>query len=334
MAKAHKLPSGRWRCQAYLGKDENGKKITKSFTADTKKEAQFLASECVHSGMYDKNTKVQKAIYQYIQYHTSTYSPNTIRTYTNMLKTAYNDILNIPITNLDNVNLSAWVNNYSKGRNPKSVKNAFSLLRAACKMQGVVIPSVRMPQEIQVEYNLPTDAEVIQIIDHFRQRGDQEMVVAIMLGAYGLMRRGEICALKRKDFKNNTCHISKTMSLNENREWVVKVPKNVSSDRYIELPPFVMAEIPQKDPIFVSSPDAIDHRFTKACKRLGMDYHFHLLRHYGTSVLAANNVPDVLLQRMGGWSSDKVLKNVYRNVMPEYMKEAQKLAIEVFEKLQ
>ena len=43
--KAKKLPSGRWRCQVYLGKDKNGKNIYKSVTADTRKEAEYLAAE-------------------------------------------------------------------------------------------------------------------------------------------------------------------------------------------------------------------------------------------------------------------------------------------------
>lgn len=45
MAKAKKLPSGSWRAQVFVGLDENGKQIRKSFTAPTKKEAEFLAAE-------------------------------------------------------------------------------------------------------------------------------------------------------------------------------------------------------------------------------------------------------------------------------------------------
>ena len=44
MAKATKLPSGSWRCKAYYT-DEYGKYKSKSFTADTKKEAEYMARE-------------------------------------------------------------------------------------------------------------------------------------------------------------------------------------------------------------------------------------------------------------------------------------------------
>ena len=47
MAKAKKLPSGSWRVNQYVGKDKNGKRIYKSFTASSKKEAEFMAAEYV-----------------------------------------------------------------------------------------------------------------------------------------------------------------------------------------------------------------------------------------------------------------------------------------------
>ena len=45
MASAKKLPSGNWRVSLYIGLDEKGKRKYKSFTAGTKKEAEFLAAQ-------------------------------------------------------------------------------------------------------------------------------------------------------------------------------------------------------------------------------------------------------------------------------------------------
>ena len=44
MAKAKKLPSGMWRVLLYDGKDDNGKRKYKSFTAATKKQAEADAA--------------------------------------------------------------------------------------------------------------------------------------------------------------------------------------------------------------------------------------------------------------------------------------------------
>lgn len=56
VAKAKKLPSGNWRCEAYLGRDTNGKQIKKSFTAPTRKEAEYLVSQYVLEKKHDKET--------------------------------------------------------------------------------------------------------------------------------------------------------------------------------------------------------------------------------------------------------------------------------------
>ena len=48
MAKAKKLPSGQWRTLVYSHTEKvNGKdkRIYESFTADTKKESEYLAAE-------------------------------------------------------------------------------------------------------------------------------------------------------------------------------------------------------------------------------------------------------------------------------------------------
>lgn len=45
MPKAKKLPSGNYRCQVFSHKDAQGKKIYKSFTAPTKRQAELLAVE-------------------------------------------------------------------------------------------------------------------------------------------------------------------------------------------------------------------------------------------------------------------------------------------------
>ena len=43
MATAKKLPSGNYRCRASIT-DENGNRVTQSFTAETARKAETLAS--------------------------------------------------------------------------------------------------------------------------------------------------------------------------------------------------------------------------------------------------------------------------------------------------
>ena len=49
MANAKKLKSGNWRVLEYDYTDKNNKRHYKSFTASTKKEAEYMAKEYSHN---------------------------------------------------------------------------------------------------------------------------------------------------------------------------------------------------------------------------------------------------------------------------------------------
>ena len=100
MATAKKLPSGEWRMQKYIGKDETGKRIYKYFTGKTKKEVEYLAAEfCIE---YDKEKKkesspyismtVYEAMEAYIESKSNVLSPSTLFGYdvgSTIYKTSY-----------------------------------------------------------------------------------------------------------------------------------------------------------------------------------------------------------------------------------------------------
>ena len=82
MAKAKKLPSGSWRVQVYAG-EENGKRKYKSFTAPSRKEAEYLAAEWARDRKDRErgNITVREAIDRYIKSKEPVLSPSTIRGY-------------------------------------------------------------------------------------------------------------------------------------------------------------------------------------------------------------------------------------------------------------
>jgi len=56
-------------------------------------------------------------------------------------------------------------------------------------------------------------------------------------------------------------------------------------------------------------------------KRLSIPhFRFHDLRHYSASIMHAIGIPDQYIMQRGGWSSDGVLKSIYRNTMDDYAK--------------
>ena len=97
MAKAHKLPSGTWRCVASWT-DEYGKHKQKSFTAKTKQEAEFLASKYLtekkHS-LLPENKTLDDLMTSFIDNRSNLLSPSTVIAYNKIRRTAFPSIINV-----------------------------------------------------------------------------------------------------------------------------------------------------------------------------------------------------------------------------------------------
>lgn len=316
MAKATKLPSGNWRVLAYA----NGHR--KSFTAPTKKEAEYQASQwLMEETNYDDMT-VRKAMERYIENRTSICSPTTIRNFWVYLRNDYSErILSMKISQVSTEDIQREINDMSSHLAPKTVRNCYDFLRASIQSinPGKVIKA-QLPQRKPIEYHLPTSSDIKALLDN----SDEELKIAIMLAAMGTMREGEVCALEYEDIKGTTVHIHQTMCYTNNREYVIKpVPKNNSSDRYITYPQQVIDAIGNgHGRIIKCTPRAISSRYRRMVLKLNlnMSTRFHDLRHYAASAMHAMGIPDQYIMETGGWSSDSVLKSVYRNTLDDERK--------------
>ncbi len=92
MANAKKLPSGQWRTLVYSHTeivDGKPKRRYESFTADTKKESEFLAAQfSINKSNIDKpkNLTLGEAMDLYIDSKSNILSPTTLSEYRNMRK--------------------------------------------------------------------------------------------------------------------------------------------------------------------------------------------------------------------------------------------------------
>ena len=129
------------------------------------------------------------------------------------------------------------------------------------------------------------------------------MEVPIYLGAFGMMRRGEISALKKSDFKNNVIHVSKTMVLSPDNKWIVKAPKSYAGDRFVPVPQFVVdAFMALPNDGVNMTPNIITSRFEHVLNNAGIEhFRFHDLRHYSASIQHALGIPDAYIMQAGGW---------------------------------
>lgn len=339
MAKAKKLPSGNWRTQVYDYTDEKGKKHYKSFTAPTKKESEYLASNYALNKQEDnpfEDLTVAEAIQQYINIKSASLSPSTIIGYKTHLRNHYDEILGFKLKALNSSILQRWVGDLSQRLSPKTVANAHGLLMSVLDMFDIDRKfKVTLPQRIVKTDYIPTDKDVQKMIEYYNTHS-KDMVIAICLSAFGTLRRSEICALTADDVQGNEITVNKAMIKDENNNYIIKpTPKNISSNRTVEFPQFVIDMLPKEGMLVNLKPSTITVNIYKDVKILNLPhFRFHDFRHYSASIMHAIGVPDVYIMKRGGWSSDKTLKKIYRNSLTDYQQKYTEQTNTYFENMQ
>ena len=326
--KAHRrqneLPSGRYRVQVVY-KGEDGKRHTKSFTADTRGEAEDMADE-FRRGQRATGGPVCEVVKAYLNAREGVLSPSTLRAYKSIKRAHFNGAFaRRTLKTLSSEEVQAWISRVSASVQPKTARNVFGLFMAAADMASPGIRfSVQLPQKKRPELYCPSDADIKKLLAHIgKQENGQELKVAVMLAAFCTLRRGEICALLRQDVSPDAVSVTKCRVMTPDMVWITKQPKTFASYRTVPLPAFLYAEIEALDRepeerLIPCSPDALSNRFTRAVKSAGLPHiRFHDLRHYSASILHAIGVPDQYILARGGWSSDYVMKAVYRNSISE-----------------
>lgn len=318
MATAKKLPSGKYRVRLFTHKDSNGKKHYKSFTAATKKEAELMALNYKIDSS-DSTVTVWQAVENYCTLKSAVLSPTTIKGYL-ANKKIMEPIADIKLSALTQQRLQRYINDISQTHAPKTVMNVNALMSAILKSNGFNTFTVTLPQRQSIVYNILSRKELKKVLEYTKQN-DFDMYLAISLGSTCMMRRSEICGLMASDICGNIAHTKTVLVQDKDNTYVTKKPKTVESDRYIQIPDKLLKELPKSGRIVNLNPNQITHRYRKYLNKLGIPpSRFHDLRHFGSSMLHALGVPDQYIMKQGGWKSDRVLKAVYRNTLPDYEK--------------
>ena len=356
MPKAKKLPSGSWRCQVFdhyekiFQKDGSIKKkrVYKSFTVEDpspkgKKKCEAMAAEWslkkesfIEPGN-EADLTVAQALKKYIAIKSHVLSPSTLSTYKNTANVHFSSLNNIRLSDLNNSTVQKWVNDLASRRSPKTVSNVYGLLTAALY---TFLPDkslhVRLPQKRVFQGYIPSDEDIKKLIE-YSGRHDISMLIAIYLAAFGTLRRSEICGLTAKDVnrKMNTVHVHEVVVLNDKNEYTRKeTAKTISSDRYVELPGFVIDLLPKKGALVPYDPRSVTKRFIHIVDACNVPhFRFHDLRHYSASIMHALGIPDEYIMKRGGWSSDHTLKQIYRGTIPDYEKKFTAVALSHYENL-
>lgn len=316
MATAKKLPSERWRVRVY----DKRTKSTKSFTADTKRQAEHMADVWLESRRREipKTATVKSVVQQYIDERKGILSPASIDKYQRILDTQIGDELkDMPLVKLKEKNVKDEISRLSAKYSPKSVKCAAGLVlpiirkqRPDLDLDDITLPKVYKKQKVYPDPN--------KIIEAFK--GDR-MELEVLLGlCYGL-RKEEIRGIKPEDIKDGILTINRVI-IDVDKKAVVRegAAKTQNSMRKLRLSKYVLDLIAQRSGEFVCchSGHAIYMHFARKMEKLGYKgVTFHDLRHINASVMLFLGVPTKYAQERGGWATDYTLKQVYQSTFSE-----------------
>ncbi|MDE7259698.1 MAG: site-specific integrase [Lachnospiraceae bacterium] len=340
MATAKKLPSGNWRCLVYDYTDEHGKRHYKSFTspdpsAKGKREAEKMAADYAAEKESTSRCSLTfgAALNKYIADREAVLSASTVREYKRVKRADLSVFENVKIADITPEHIQEFINQKSKEKAPKTVKNIHGIISTVLKTyRPEMALNTTLPQKVPPKLYIPSDEDIQTLLNCI---DNEDMMIAVLLAAFGPLRRSEICGLEDTDFNGNIAHIQRAVVLNENKEWVDKTTKSVAGNRYVPFPDFVIDKISdRKGRIVHLKPNQISDRFIDIIARSGLPhFRFHDLRHYCASIQHALGIPDAYIMQRGGWNSDTVLKQVYRHALSDKSEEMNSIANDHFSKL-
>lgn len=328
--KAKKLPSGNYRVQIVDGYDANGKRIVKSFTAETEWEALKMADDYKHSRTKKISAiTVRQAIDAYIDSRDNILSPSTIDGYETIRDTRLQLIAHIKLPDLTVLDVQRAVNNDAKRLSRKSIKSALALLKSAMNLydMDINISKITLPQAKTVKRNIPSAPELLKVII------GSDIELPCLLAMWLSLRISEVRGLQFRDISED----GKNISINRSRLYVDgknvlrDVNKTELSTRTNLLPKYLhdkIQSIPhdsEEDFIVPMRYELIRKKFRKLMDENGFDISFHTLRHEFASTLNDLGVPSNYIQKLGGWSTDDVMKRVYTHTNEQKEKDYQEI---------
>lgn len=321
MATAKKLPSGNWRVRTFIKTDSNGKKVVKSFTAPTKKQAEYMATEYMmkNKQLQNLNSKITvgEAIDKYIGLKENILSPTTIGKYKCIRRNDLQGLMNIKLEQLTQEDVQREVNLECRRISAKSISSAHGLLSASL---AIFYPDFRLhttlPRIQKKIKQLPEPEEIIKVFD------GSEIELPVLMGLMLGMRMSEIRGVRWKDIKGNILTIQNVIVTVDGKNIAQAKTKTNQSTRQLQLHDKIVELINQQERdgeyIIKLSGQAIYKRFVRRLEKAGLPkMTFHDLRHINASVMLKLGIPDKYAMERGGWSTNSTLKSVYQHTFSD-----------------
>lgn len=315
-----KKTKGGWRIQLRLG----GKSIP-VIAADRKSciraAAQIKADW--QSGSYKVtviDSTISEAVSKYIEAREAVLSPSTIRSYRIIEKNRWQAVKHRKLSDIKPAEWQRIVSAEARACSPKTLKNAFGLLKSAARYAGYPLPDdIRLPQPEHNEraYLLPDDIPIFVAAVK-----DTKYAVPLLL-ALSSMRISEISALRWENIPSNPklIHTNGAVVLgSDNRYKHKRTNKNSSSNRSIPIfiPELSNAIKRDRQPtgyVLSCSQNTLRNAVKRICEENDLPaVSPHGLRHSFASLCYHLRVPERICMEIGGWSDNQTMHKIYTHI--------------------
>ena len=325
----HKLPSGKWRCQVTV----DGKRVSVVDEDKTVCQAKAMA---IQAGVMEREERkkflsLSDAIDEYIESKSNTLSPSTIRGYEMVKNHRFKNLMKRNVNTITKKDVQVAVNQEAKLVSPKTISNAYGVIRPVLASYGVDVFGVSLPKKSKPKKDYLQIDEIGTLLDAVR--GDP-YEISILLALWLGLRRSEIMGLCWDciDEKARTITIRRTLVMDKNYNKVLKeMTKNQSSNRIIQCPEYIMELLSQKrngkqeGPVFTFHPDSLRRHIHEVCAKCGVtDTSAHGLRHTNAAVMRSLNISTQHAMNRGGWAEERTYKGLYSYVFDSVATEEDK----------
>ena len=311
MATITKLKSGNYR----IRKNYDGETYSVTLNyCPSQKEADRILYEMISKQAKPVGPILFKtAAEEYIDMRRPVLSPSTIRGYMSDFRCIDKKTLETKISKFDSNRVQSIINEMiGQGLSPKTIKNRVTFVICVIKSKRPeLVINVNFPKKNKEEPYIPSDEDYAALLQ-YAQGTPYE--IPLYLAGMGL-RLSEICALSIEDLTEDGINITKAKLRDENGDYlIVDRNKTEKSRRFVALPKDLIDMIKKQGYVYKGYPNQITRFIYKAVKKLNLNYFsIHKLRHYFATKAHSLMIPDSSILETGGWSSDHVMKSVYRH---------------------
>lgn len=318
------LPSGHWFIRLRLGGESIP--ITTASRRECVSQAQVIKAEYLAGREVQRkklppvpDMTLRELLNSYIEKYRPVLSPVTIRGYCTIRDNRFAGYMDRKLRDIKD-----WqkvINDEIGVCSAKSVKNAWSLVRAALVNAKQPAPEVTLPQIVPNRRPFLAADEIRRFVAAVH---GSKYEIPILLGLHGL-RRSEIAALTwdRVDLKAGVIRVEGAVVPDENGRYVYKqTNKNAASRRQV---PIMIPELraalenvsesDRTGPVMTCNIKTIYKVVNRICEREELPLiGTHGLRHSFASLGHFVGVPSDEMQVLGGWSDAGTMKKIYTHI--------------------